>query len=300
MEALDPMNRIFLTGGTGFVGGRFIDLYHRKYDITALVRGGSIPGKEVRIATGNLLDLDSLLSGTKGCDAIVHIGGATPNRAYAAGSFDATTVGTRNLIAAARAHGIRRFIFVSSLCVLFPKKGPYARSKIEAEGAVIHSGLEWTILRPDTILGPGAKDLRRVLRHWKSARHIPLLGDGNYTSQPIYVDDVCAALSAAVETPASAGRAISVAGKDLVPFNEFVQRFCRAIGNNRCRFVHIPKTVVHPLAWMASAIHPQWGLNAERVNIITASHAVDLSQMRALLRVEPRSFEEAVSLTLDK
>lgn len=292
------MNRILVTGGTGFVGRRFIDLYHRKFDITALVRGRSILGKEVRIATGDLLDIDSLLLATKGCDAILHIGGATPNRAYAAGSFDATTVGTRNLIAAALAHGIRRFIFVSSLCVLFPKKGPYALSKIEAEGAVAHSGLEWTILRPDTILGPGAKDLRRVLRYWKSARYIPLLGDGNYTSQPIYVDNVCAALSAALETPASAGRAISVAGKDLVRFNEFAQRFCRAIGNDRCRFVHFPKTVVYPLAWMASRIHPPWGLNTERVNIITASHAVDLSPMRDLLRINPMSFEEAVSLAV--
>jgi NADH dehydrogenase len=300
MEAFDPMNRIFLTGGTGFVGGRFIDLYHRKYEITALVRRGSIPGKGVRAATGDLLDYDSLLLATKGCEAILHIGGATPNRAYAAGNFKATTVGTRNLIGAARVHRIRRFIFVSSLCVLFAKRGPYAQSKTEAEEAVIRSGLEWTILRPDTIVGPGAKDLQRVLRHWKSARYIPLLGAGHYTSQPIYVDDVCAALSAALETPASAGRAISLAGKDLVPFNEFARLFCRAIGNDRCRFVHIPKPVVYPLAWMVSLIHPQWGLNTERVNIITASHTVDLALMRDLLRINPMPFEEVVSVTVLK
>lgn len=290
------MNRIFLTGGTGFVGSRFIDLYHTSLDITALTRDNPF-GNQVGTAKGDLLDIDSLLPATKGCDAILHIGGATPNRAYAAGSFDATTVGTRNLIAAARANGIRRFIFVSSLCVLFPKKGPYARSKIEAEEAVMHSGLEWTILRPDTIVGPGAKDLERTLRIWRRARCIPVIGDGTYTSQPIHVDDVCAALCRALEMPASAGRAISVAGNDLVSFNEFARRFCRLIRKDRCRFVHIPKSAVYPLAWMASLIHPQWGLNAERVNIITTSHSVDLSLMRDLLRINPMPFEKAVSLT---
>lgn len=292
------MNRLFVTGGTGFVGRRFIDLYHRKFDIIALVRRVSLPGTEVRTATGDLLDIESLLSATKGCDAILHIGGATPNRAYAAGNFDATTVGTGNLIAAARAHGIRRFIFVSSLCVLFPGKGPYARSKIEAEEAVTRSGLEWTILRPDTIVGPGAKDLGRTLRIWRKARYIPIIGDGAYTSQPIHVDDVCAALFAAIETPASAGQAIPIAGKDRVSFNEFAWRFCRAIGNDRCRVVPIPKPVVSALAWMASRIHPQWGLNTERVNIITTSHTVDLSLMRDLLRIDPMPFEEAVSRTV--
>ncbi|WDT78018.1 MAG: NAD(P)H-binding protein (plasmid) [Candidatus Manganitrophus sp.] len=294
------MNRIFLTGGTGFVGSRFIDLYCRKFDITALMRSGSDPGKKVRIATGDLLDQESLLSATKGCDAIVHIGGATPNRAYAAGSFDATTVGTRNLVAAARAHRIRCFIFVSSLCVLFPKKGPYARSKIEAEGTLMRSGLEWTLLRPDTILGPGARDLGRTLRFWRSARYIPVIGDGAYTSQPIYVDDVCGAVAAALETPASAGRAISLAGKDQVTFNEFVRRFCRVIGNDRCRLVHLPKPAVYPLARIAAVIHPEWGLNAERVDIITAPHTVDLTLMKSLLRIAPIPFEEAVCRTVSE
>lgn len=300
MEAFDPMNRLFLTGGTGFVGGRFIDRYHRRFDITALVRGDSLPGKRVRITTGDLLDADSLLSAMKGCDAVLHIGGATPNRAYDAGNFDATTVGTRNLVAAALTHRIRRFIFVSSLCVLFPGKGPYARSKTEAEEAVMRCGLEWTILRPDTIVGPGAKDLGRTLRLWKSARYIPIIGDGAYTSQPIHVDEVCAALASALETSASVGQAISLAGKDLVPFNEFARRFCRALGNNRRRFVHIPKWFVYPLAGIASFVHPQWGLNPERVNIITEPHTVDLSLMRAVLRIEPMPFEEAVRLTVNQ
>lgn len=251
------MKQIFLTGGTGFVGRRFVDLYRKRFAITALARSDALPGEGVRIAKGNLLDRDTLLSATKGCDAILHVGGATPNRAYAAGSFDATTVGTRNLIAAARAEGIRRFIFVSSLCVLFPKKGAYARSKIEAEEAVIGSGLEWTILRPDTIVGPGAKDLGRTLRFWKSARYMPIIGDGAYTSQPIHVDEVCDALAAALETPAAAGRAISLAGKDLVPFNEFARHFCHALGNTRCRFIHISKWLVSPLARIASFVHPQ-------------------------------------------
>lgn len=294
------MNRIFLTGGTGFVGRRFVDLYRKKFAITALARNDAPLGEGIRIARGDLLDRDTLLSATKGCDAILHIGGATPNRAYAAGSFDATTVGTRNLICAALAHGIRRFLFVSSLCVLFPKKGPYARSKIEAEEAVIRSGLAWTVFRPDTIVGPGAKDLGRTLRFWKSARYIPIIGDGAYTSQPIYVDEVCASLSAALETPGSASRAIPLAGKEVVSFNEFATRFCHAIGNARCRFVHIPKRFVYPLAWTASVVHPQWGLNPERVNLITASHEVDLSLMRAILRVEPMSFQKAVQLTVNR
>ena len=145
---------LLLTGATGFVGQRFLELFGEQMPIVALVRRRAPRGHLHRIFYGDLCRLDDVREAVRGCSAILHVGGASPNRAYADGHFDATTLGTRHLIRAAGEAGVRRLIFVSSACAGFPEPGPYARSKIDAENDLRGSEMDWTILRPGTILGP--------------------------------------------------------------------------------------------------------------------------------------------------
>ncbi len=288
---------LFLTGGSGFVGSRFIELYPERTQIVALERTNAVPFVEVKRLQGDLLDLDSLIRGTKGCLAIVHNGGSTPNRAYLEGHYDATIIGTKNLIDAAKQNGIKRFIFISSESVT-QSKGPYAISKIKAEKDVRDSGLDWTIFRPKTIVGGEAKDLGRMLAFWSRSRWIPVIGDGSYLKQPVFVDDLCKAITASLENSQSYGQVVTVAGVEGVAFNEFVSRFAESLGNSDFRLIHLPINFVRPLAMLASLLNPKWGLNKERVDIITHSKTIEIDMFRKLLGAEPVGLKEMIQKTV--
>ena len=253
--------------------------------------------QNVRRVQGDLLDIDSLVRGMKDCRSVVHVGGATPNRAYLERSYDATLIGTKNLIEAARMVGIRRFVFVSSDSVT-RSHGPYALSKRKAEQDIMGSGLDWTIFRPRAIVGSGARDLGRMMKFWSHARWIPVIGDGTYLKQPVFVDDLCKAIAASLENRETFGQIITVAGTDGVEFNEFVSLFARKLGNRNFRLIHLPLFLVRSLARLAHFLNPGWGLNQERVEIITQSKIVAIDQFKKLINAEPAGFEEMVVKTV--
>lgn len=288
---------LFLTGGSGFVGSRFIELYPNRACITALERKNAIPFDDVRRIRGDLLDIESLVRGMKGCRAVVHVGGATPNRAYREQSYDATVIGTKNLLEAARTVGIRRFIFVSTDSVS-GSQGPYALSKLTAEREITSSDLDWTIFRPRTIVGSGARDLGRMMKFWSRARWIPVIGDGTCLKQPVFVDDLCRAIAASLEDKDTMGRIITVAGEEGVALDDFVSTFARQLGNRNFRVIHLPLFLIRPAARLANRLNPNWGLNKERVEIITRSRIVAIDPFRRLINARPAGFEEMVARTV--
>ncbi|MFX7866220.1 NAD(P)H-binding protein, partial [Acinetobacter baumannii] len=89
-----------------------------------------------------------------GADAVLHVAGvvnAPTREGFAAGNID----GTRAMLAAAQAAGIPRFVLVSSLAARAPSLSIYGWSKAEAEKLVIDCPLDWTIIRPPAVYGPG-------------------------------------------------------------------------------------------------------------------------------------------------
>jgi uncharacterized protein YbjT (DUF2867 family) len=112
---------------------------------------------------------DSLTVLVQGADAVLHIAGVinAPDRAgFAAGNIE----GTRALIAATEAAGIRRFVQVSSLTAREPDLSLYGWSKAEADELLIASSLDWTIVRPPAIFGPRDQEMLELFKLAK--RHV--------------------------------------------------------------------------------------------------------------------------------
>ena len=158
------MSVLAITGGTGFVGGHLIDqALAAGHQIRALTRRAQPPREGVTWVEGSLEKPDSLARLIESADAVVHVAGvvSAPDRAgFAAGNID----GTRAMVAAARAAGVRRFIHVSSLAAREPALSNYGWSKREAEAVVEQSDLAWTIVRPTGVYGPGDLDMREMFR----------------------------------------------------------------------------------------------------------------------------------------
>ncbi|ATW02605.1 NAD-dependent epimerase/dehydratase family protein [Sphingorhabdus sp. YGSMI21] len=186
---------VAITGATGFVGSRMLDLVVREgYDARALTRRKQDDRPGVTWVRGALDDKASLARLCSGADMVLHIAGVVnaPDRA----GFEAGNVaGTLAVIEAAKRAGTKRFIHVSSLAATQPQLSIYGETKAKAEKLVKTSGLDWTILRPPAVYGPGDGEF---LDLFKMARlgFVTLPPDANGLLSVIHVHDLCQALLA--------------------------------------------------------------------------------------------------------
>jgi uncharacterized protein YbjT (DUF2867 family) len=189
-----------ITGGTGFVGSHLLRLALAEgYDVRALTRGWKPPEDDVAWVDGALDRPETLVKLAAGADAIVHVAGAinAPDRA----GFEAVNVaGTAAMIDAARKAGVRRFVHVSSLAAREPGLSDYGWSKARSERLVAASGLEWTIVRPPAVYGPGD---RETFELFKMARRglVALPPRGRFSV--IHVEDLCRLILACLDDPDS-------------------------------------------------------------------------------------------------
>jgi len=182
-----------VTGGTGFVGQAVIDEASRRgLPLRALARREQAPSEGVEWVHGDLADRAALARLVDGADAILHVAGVV-NTPDPMGFHLGNVAGTEALIDAAKAAGIERFVFVSSLAAREPGLSKYGKSKHHAEELVQASGLNWTIVRPPAIYGP--RD-REILDMFRSATWgvVPMPPDGR--ASMIHVDDLARLLLA--------------------------------------------------------------------------------------------------------
>ncbi len=185
-----------MTGGTGFVGGHLLQMaVEAGQSIRALTRKDRPPVDGIQWVSGRLSDPASLEELAQGASTIIHIAGAI--RAADRAGFAAPNIeGTRHMIAAARDAGIRRFIHISSLAAREPDLSDYGWSKAESETVVQESGLDWTIIRPPAVYGPGDGETLDLFAMAK--RGLVILPPQGRTSL-IHVRDLCALILAAIE-----------------------------------------------------------------------------------------------------
>jgi nucleoside-diphosphate-sugar epimerase len=153
-----------ITGGTGFIGAHLIDAAlaagHR---VKALTRREQPARDNVQWISGDLATRDALEQLVRDSDAIIHLAG-TINAPNAAGFEQGNVAGTLAMLAAATAGGVHRFVHVSSLAAREPKLSLYGASKARSEELVHSSGLEWAIVRPPAVYGPGDKETLELFR----------------------------------------------------------------------------------------------------------------------------------------
>jgi uncharacterized protein YbjT (DUF2867 family) len=211
--------------------------------VRALVRD---PGHASRLTswgaelvTGDVTDPASLRAACEGVDAVVHM------VAIIKGSEDAfervMADGTRNVVAAAQAAGVRRFILASALGLDERTKDavPYFAAKWEMEQAVKSSGLEHVIFRPSFVFGRDGGVLPTFVRLARLAPLTPIIGPGTQRLQPIWVEDLAAFYERSLTEPAAANRTFDLGGPDAVSWNEFWERLKRVLGVRRPS-VHVP------------------------------------------------------------
>ena len=158
------MSLLAITGGTGFVGRTLIEMAVREgHEVRALTRRPQPDMARVTWVSGALDTPIALTSLIRGADAVIHVAGVV-NASNRAGFAEGNIAGTEAVVDAAKGTGVRRFIHVSSLTAREPGISDYGWSKAGAEQVVQASNLDWTIVRPTAIYGPGDMEMRDMFR----------------------------------------------------------------------------------------------------------------------------------------
>jgi nucleoside-diphosphate-sugar epimerase len=194
------MTRIAITGGTGFVGTKLIDLALEKgHAVRALARRTQPARHGLEWIGGDLANGDALARLTENADAVIHVAGVINARTpleFAAGNIE----GTRAMLEASR--DVPRFVHVSSLAAREPALSIYGNTKAAADALVEAARPDAAIVRPPAVYGPGDRETANVYK--LVARGWALLpGSGRFSI--VEVSDLARALLALAEHPAPSG-----------------------------------------------------------------------------------------------
>ena len=195
-------NVLAVTGGSGFVGQHLVRMAEATgHSVRALTRGRKAPGENIEWIEGALDRPESLAALCNGADAVIHIAGLITGEKAA---FEAVNViGTANMIEAAKASGGRRFVHISSLAAREPSLSNYGASKLRSEELVATSGLDWTIIRPPAVYGPGDRETLELFRMAKRGI-VALPPKGRFSV--VHVEDLCRLILAVLDSPATIGQ----------------------------------------------------------------------------------------------
>ncbi len=225
--------QILVAGGTGFIGSSLCpELVDRGHDVTALSRSpGELP-VDVEPAVGDVTEYDSVAPAVEGHDLVINLVALSPLFEPRGGNRKHEEIhrgGTENLVRAAEAADVDRFLQMSALGADPDGTTHYIRAKGRAEQVVAESGLDWVIFRPSVVFGDGGEFVSFTKK--LAPPYLTLLPGGGKTQfQPIHVDDLVPMLAEAVETDSHVGSRYEIGGPEQLTLAEVARLAHRADG----------------------------------------------------------------------
>jgi NADH dehydrogenase len=284
---------IALTGATGYVGSRVVrKLLRREHDVRALVRrpdrAGPLEDLGVQLLAGDLNDADALAALVAGAGAVVHLVGIIVEARGQ--TFEVVHVaGTRALLAAANDAGVQLMVHMSALGARSAAGATrYHQTKWQAEEAVRGGGLPHVILRPSLIAGPGNAALKTIVDMIRLSPVVPVIGNGRYELQPVWVEDVAEAFALAVERPDLRGT-FDIAGPERLTYHQLLDRLETALGVTRRRMA-VPVGMVRFAAAAGAALPNLTPITSEQLQMLLEGNTTDRNDLETRFGVQPRPF----------
>jgi uncharacterized protein YbjT (DUF2867 family) len=286
---------VAMTGATGYVGREVArKLLRRDHDVRALVRrpdrAGQLHDLGVQFVAGNLGDPAALQTLAEGAGAIVHLVGIIQEQG--AQRFESVHVaGTHAVLAAARAAGSLLVVHLSALGARSsPEATRYHRTKWEAEEAVRGSGVPHAILRPSLIAGTGSPPLKMMVDMIRLSPIVPVIGDGRYEMQPVWIGDVAEAIALALERPDLRGT-FDLGGPERLSYHRMLDQLEAALGVHRRR-VSVPVGVMRFAAGAGAALPNLAPISPAQLQMLLEGNWTDHNALESSFRVSPRHFSD--------
>ena len=286
------MNRVTVFGGTGFVGRRVV---RHLSDSTATVCIASrhparAEGDNVEQIVVDAHDERSVEAAVAGADGVVNA--ISLYVEHGGDTFHSVHVEAAARIArVARRAGIKRFVHLSGIGADATSPSPYIRNRGEGEAAVQAAFPGAVVIRPAVMFAPDDAFLTTILGLLRTLPAYPLFGDGRTRLQPVYVDDVAAAIAQILRQTQRPFPIYELAGPRVYSYGELLRTIARTAGL-RPVLVRIPFAFWNAVAGLAEILpHPPLTRNQLELMQIDTT-ASDSRPGFGLLGISPRSLEE--------
>jgi uncharacterized protein YbjT (DUF2867 family) len=300
------VSTILVTGASGFVGGHTVPaLLAAGHRVVALVRGpaaGDIvlarlplaARANVELRTGDVTRAATLGPAMAGVDAVVHLVAISRDLNGGADLQRVNTEGTRAIVAAMTAAGVRRLVHMGALGVADDPQLHYASSKARAEALVRASGLDWTILKPSLQFGPGDGFFNIVAGLVRlSPGVVPVPGDGKSRFQPVFVGDIASIVARSLDDPATIGESFELGGPRYWTYREITAEVLRALGKRRA-ILPMPLPLIRLVAGTAELVHLPFPVATDQLRQLRLDNVGPLDLIPTRFGFEPRSMTGAL------
>jgi len=299
--------KIFVTGGTGFVGGYVLEALQKAgHEVHALVRPGSEhklpPDFSGKIISGNVFDF----SFPSESDAVVHLIGILRPNFYRGDTFEKIHFqATKIVVDKAEDIGVKRFLLMSANGVK-PDGTVYQLTKYMAEQYLCNSGLAWTIFRPPVLFGnpdyprgdAGKPEFSSLLYRQMVKPPLPapmfhsgmaIRQAGSFKLQPAYVGDLAKGVAAALTTNSSPGKIYHVGGSDELTWREIIDTIATAVGKRRKWKIPVPSWGIGAAAAVLGWL-PFFPVTRDQITMLMEGNTCDGSNFYRDFDIRPIAF----------
>ena len=293
--------KIFLAGGSGFVGRQLVDSLLQSGHSVRLLVHRQVPAAVTGVeqVEGDAVRPEGLAAAVEGCDAVINLVGIIrefPGRGI---TFDRLHVqATANLLVAAGSAGVRRYLQMSALGTRAGAVSRYHQTKFQAEELVRASGLATTIFRPSLIYGAGDAFITMLAGQIRLAPVIPVIGGGNYRLQPIHVDDVARCFVMALDMPETIGCGYDLCGCERFRYVDLLDTVAAAMGRKAPLKIHVPLSLMKRIIPVMQHI-PQFPITVDQLQMLL-EESICGGGWRETFPVEPRGFSDSIRAYLAK
>lgn len=280
--------KVLLTGASGFIGRHLAVALraagHRVIETRREVRDAR---SQIQVDFTRAIRVEDWIDKLVDVDCVINAVGIL--REHGLQSFERIhTQAPCALFKACAQRGVPRVIQISALGAEHGRSG-YFKSKHLADECLAQLDLNWTIVQPSVVYGPGGTSAR-LFSLLASLPITPLPGKGEQLLQPIHIDDLVEAVLTCVRDSNTSRRRIALVGPAPLSLKDFLERLRSSLGLERTVRIAMPMSLMRVSASIAQ-INPRSLLDRETLEMLEAGNIADPASTTALLGRPPRAVE---------
>ncbi len=288
---------ILVTGAAGYLGNQTVKrLVSMEKPVRALVRQrakAAIRLKDVaesiEIVEGDVTQPETLKPAMQGVNTVIHyvaIAMEKGGQTYEEVNYQ----GTINIVNAAEAAGVTRFINMSQNGARSDLPYRFLASKGRAQEYVARSNLQWTALRPSAIFGPQDEFFNTFARLLKVTPIIfPLIGGGKAQFQPVSVYDVVEAVIRSLDDDSTIGAELALGGPEVLTLGEIERRIIKTMNTWRL-LLPVPTALLRPPVILMQALLPGSPVSTGLLDLLAVPNTVPDNALVNHFGLEPIPF----------